>query len=106
MGIFDVVTDACLAAFKEIAEDRGEVTIRHPGGQPLTVEAVFDENFYAATEGDEFPSTDLVTTVSIRTRDFPDARADDLVVAREKNWIVREPRRDGEGMTVLELQRA
>lgn len=67
------------------------------------VQAIYDSRHYADESG-EGGASDLITTISVLEADYPvDAT---VIIARGKTYRTWEARPDGQGMTVIVLERA
>lgn len=95
---FSLVNNAVLDVFGERDGVLG-VTI---DGAPLR--AIYDSRHFAVEDG-EAGSSDLITTISVRTSDIPLVNDDTVIVARGIEYRCWEQRPDGQGMTVLQLER-
>lgn len=94
---FSALNNAVLDVFGDDSETM-PVTI---DGVP--VQAIYDSRHFADGEG-EAGSSDLITTISVRTSSVPPLTDDTPIVARGKLYRRWESRPDGQGMTVIELE--
>lgn len=69
----------------------------------IPVPAIYDSRHYADETG-EAGGSDLITTVSVYSTDYPADAA--VLVARGKTYLSWEARPDGQGMTVIVLEHA
>jgi hypothetical protein len=81
-----------------------------PGTSPVTidgvpVQAIYDSRHFASEDG-EAGSSDLITTITVPTAAIDGITDAAVVVVRGKTYRIWEPRPDGQGMTVLALERA
>lgn len=72
------------------------------GGLP--VQAIYDSRHFADDEG-EGGSSDLITTISVRTASLPEITDDTIIVVRGTLYRRWEVRPDGQGMTTIQLER-
>lgn len=93
---FTLLNNAVLDTFREIS---GTVTV---DGVP--VEAIYDSRHFADETG-EVGASELLTSITVRSGDLPTLTNDTVIVARGVSYRVWEPRPDGQGMTVLALER-
>jgi hypothetical protein len=92
---FSLLNNAVLRTFG----DRLPITI---DGVPF--DAIYDSRHYEAEDG-EAGSSDLITSISVRSEDLPDVSDATIIVARGVSYRAWDKRPDGEGMTTLILER-
>lgn len=92
---FSILNTAVLSAFA----DKLPITI---DGAPF--KAIYDSRHYEAADG-EAGSSDLITSVSLRTDELPAITDATTIVVRSLSYRVYDKRQDGEGMTTLILER-
>ena len=95
---FSLLNDVVLDVF---GEPDGVLGVTIDGAE---VRALFDSRHYGSVDG-EVGSCDLITTISVRTSDLPLVNDDTVIVARGRDYRCYEQRPDGQGMTVLQLER-
>ena len=95
---FSALNNAVLDVFGDDPET-SPVTI---GGLP--VQAIYDSRHFADEEG-EGGSSDLITTISVRTASLPEITDDTIIVVRGTLYRRWEVRPDGQGMTTIQLER-
>ena len=95
---FSLLNDVVLDVF---GEPDGVLGVTIDGAE---VRAIYDSRHYASEDG-EVGTSDLITTISVRTSDLPLVNDDTVIVARGKDYRCYEQRPDGQGMTVLQLER-
>lgn len=70
----------------------------------VTVQAVFDSRHFADEEG-EAGTSDLITTISVRSSVLPALTDETPIIARGIIYRRWEARPDGQGMTAIQLER-
>ena len=95
---FSALNSAVLDVFGD-DPDTSPVTI---GGVP--VQAIYDSRHFADEEG-EAGSSDLITTITVRTASLPVITDDTIIVVRGGLYRRWEVRPDGQGMTTIQLER-
>ena len=70
----------------------------------VAVQAIYDSRHFADEEG-EGGSSDLITTISVRTAQLPTITDDTIIVVRGVLYRRWEVRPDGQGMTTIQLER-
>lgn len=95
---FSLLNDVVLDVF---GEPDGVLGVTIDGVQ---VRAIYDSRHFSDEDG-EVGASDLITTLSVRTSDLPIISEDTVIVARGIEYRCWEPRPDGQGMTVLQLER-
>lgn len=70
----------------------------------VPVRAIYDSRHFATEDG-EVGTSDLITTISVRTSDLPLITDDTVIVARGVEYRRYEARPDGQGMTTIQLER-
>ena len=81
-----------------------------PETMPVTingvpVQAIYDSRHIVSEDG-EAGSSDLITTITVNTSAFAGIIDPTVVVVRSKTYRIWEARPDGQGMTVLALERS
>lgn len=95
---FSALNSAVLDVFGD-NPDTSPVTI---GGVP--VQAIYDSRHFATEDG-EGGSSDLITTIAVRTASLPAITDDTLIVVRGILYRRWEVRPDGQGMSTIQLER-
>lgn len=95
---FTALNSAVLDVFGDDPEN-SPVTI---GGVP--VQAIYDSRHFADDQG-EGGTSDLITTISVRTASLPPITDDTVIVVRGGQYRRWEARPDGQGMTTIQLEK-
>ncbi|HEY8359366.1 MAG TPA: hypothetical protein VIL30_18095 [Ramlibacter sp.] len=95
---FSALNSAVLDVFGDDPQT-SPVTI---GGVPL--QAIYDSRHFTDEEG-EGGSSDLITTISVRTSSLPVITDETIIVVRGTLYRRWEMRSDGQGMTTIQLER-
>ncbi len=95
---FGPLNNAVLGVFGE-SQEASPVTI---GGVP--VQAIYDSRHYETGDG-EGGSSDLITTITVRTAALPVITDDTIIVVRGGLYRRWEMRPDGQGMTAIVLEK-
>lgn len=80
-----------------------------PDEHPVTidgasVQAIYDSRHFADETG-EAGASDLITTIAVLTAVLPVLTDDTVIVVRGKPYRRFEARPDGQGMTIIQLER-
>lgn len=95
---FSALNSAVLDVFGDDAATQ-PVTI---GGVP--VQAIYDCRHFANEDG-EAGTSDLITTIAVRTTALPVITDDTIIVVRGVLYRRWEARPDGQGMTTIQLEK-
>jgi len=95
---FSLLNDVVLDVF---GEPDGVLGVMING---VPVRAIYDSRHFSNEDG-EAGSSDLITSISVRTVDLPAISDDTVIVARGIEYRCWEPRPDGQGLTALQLER-
>lgn len=95
---FAALNSAVLDVFGDDPETQ-PVTI---GGAP--VQAIYDSRHFANEDG-EVGTSDLITTIAVRTAALPIITDDTIIVVRGTQYRRWEARPDGQGMTTIQLEK-
>lgn len=102
MSIFDLVNTAVTRAF----DDDAPITLTRNGVE-TAIEGIFDSRYYEVETGEGLVGgSTLTTTVSVDLAATGPIARGDGITARGTAYRVKDLRPDGQGMTVLELERA
>lgn len=95
---FSALNNAVLDVFGD-DQKASPVTI---GGVP--VQAIYDSRHFADEQG-EGGTSDLITTISVRTASLPPITDETIIVVRGGQYRRWEVRPDGQGMSTIQLEK-
>jgi hypothetical protein len=72
------------------------------GQSPVTLRGIFDYTYFEAEGGVGIQARQARLT--IEDKDAPAIKNNELITAKAKNFIIRQVRPDGEGITELDLE--
>lgn len=99
-----VETDADRALFFSVDDFGVAATYTPDGGSPVTVNGIFDHEFYAADAGGTVTVAIEQPRFMCRTSDVSAAAEGDALTVNSTNYTIKVVEADGTGITMLVLE--
>ena len=93
-----------LAVFFDVDDFGVAATYNPSGGSPVTVNGIFDDEFFEADAGGMVGVAIQQPRFQCSTASLPNAAEGDTIVINAVNYVIRVVQRDGTGTTMLVLE--